>query len=176
MESGIKAVAVDGQTHTVYVANAGKGSSGSVSVIDATTCNATDRAGCGTPATLRVPGGKPDGIAVDAATRTIYVATITSSGPNLISVFNAATCDAAHTTGCGQTPAVLKVGHSAGGNSALSLAVDQATNTIYATNVVTNTVPFRGDSVYVINGATCDAATAPAAARPPLRPRPGSAP
>jgi DNA-binding beta-propeller fold protein YncE len=152
------AVAVDGQTHTVYVANAGKGSSGSVSVIDAATCNATDRAGCGTPATLRVPGGKPDGIAVDAATGTIYVATITSSGPNLISVFNAATCNAAHTTGCGQTPAVLKVGHSAGGNSALSLAVDQATNTIYATNVVTNTSPFRGDSVYVINGATCDAA------------------
>ena len=152
------AVAVDGQTHTVYVANAGKGSSGSVSVIDAATCNATDRAGCGTPATLRVPGGKPDGIAVDAATGTIYVATITSSGPNLISVFNAATCNAAHTTGCGQTPAVLKVGHSAGGNSALSLAVDQATNTIYATNVVTNTEPFRGDSVYVINGATCDAA------------------
>ena len=152
------AVAVDGQTHTVYVANAGKGSSGSVSVIDAATCNATDRAGCGTPATLRVPGGKPDGIAVDAATGTIYVATITSSGPNLISVFNAATCNAARTTGCGQTPAVLKVGHSAGGNSALSLAVDQATNTIYATNVVTNTEPFRGDSVYVINGATCDAA------------------
>jgi DNA-binding beta-propeller fold protein YncE len=152
------AVAVDGQTHTVYVANAGKGSSGSVSVIDAATCNATDRAGCGTPATLRVPGGKPDGIAVDAATGTIYVATITSSGPNLISVFNAATCNAAHTTGCGQAPAVLKVGHSAGGNSALSLAVDQATNTIYATNVVTNTEPFRGDSVYVINGATCDAA------------------
>jgi hypothetical protein len=26
-------------------------------VIDAATCNATDRAGCGTPATLRVPGG-----------------------------------------------------------------------------------------------------------------------
>ena len=133
------AVAVDGQTHTVYVANAGKGSSGSVSVIDAATCNATDRAGCGTPATLRVPGGKPDGIAVDAATGTIYVATITSSGPNLISVFNAATCNAAHTTGCGQAPAVLKVGHSAGGNSALSLAVDQATNTIYATNLVTST-------------------------------------
>ena len=105
-----------------------------------------------------MPGGKPDGIAVNAATGTIYVATITSSGPNLISVFNAATCNAARTTGCGQAPAVLKVGHSAGGNSALSLAVDQATNTIYATNVVTNTEPFRGDSVYVINGATCDAA------------------
>jgi DNA-binding beta-propeller fold protein YncE len=153
------AVAVDRQADTVYVANAGKGSSGTVSVINAATCNATSTADCRKLATLHVPGGNPGGIAVDTATGTIYVATLTSSGPNLISVFNAATCDATHTTGCGQSPAVLSVGDSAGGNSALSLAVNQATNTIYATNVITNTVPFGGDSVYVINGATCDAAT-----------------
>jgi DNA-binding beta-propeller fold protein YncE len=153
------AVAMDSHTRTVYVANAGTGSTGSVSVINAATCNATDSAGCGTPATLHVPGGHPDGIAVNTATGTLYVATITSKGPNLISVFNAATCSATHTTGCGQTPAVLKVADSAGGNSALSLAVNPVTNTIYATNVVTNTVPYGGDSVYVINGATCDAAT-----------------
>ena len=103
------AVAVDQQTHTVYVANAGTGSSGTVSVINAASCNATSTAGCANPATLQVPGGIPDGIALDAATGTIYVATLTSSGPNLISVFNAATCNATHTTGCGQTPAVLKV-------------------------------------------------------------------
>jgi DNA-binding beta-propeller fold protein YncE len=153
------AVAVDGPAHTVYVANAGTGSSGSVSVINAATCNATSTPGCRKVATLQVPGGSPGGIAADAATGTLYVATLTSSGPNLISVFNTATCNATHTTGCGQTPAVLKVGDSADGNSALSLAVNQATNTIYATNVIINTVPFGGDSVYVINGATCDAAT-----------------
>jgi DNA-binding beta-propeller fold protein YncE len=66
--------------------------------------------------------------------------------------------DGRHTTGCGQAPAVLKAGDSAGGNSALSLAVNQVTNTLYATNVVTDTVPFGGDSAYVINAATCDAA------------------
>jgi DNA-binding beta-propeller fold protein YncE len=153
------AVAVDQQTHTVYVANAGKGNSGTVSVINAATCNATSTAGCGHLATLHVARGRSGGIAVDTATGTLYVATLTSSGPNLISVFNAATCNATHTAGCGQTPAVLKVGDSASGNSALSLAVNQTTNTIYATNVITNTVPFGGDSVYVINGATCDAAT-----------------
>jgi DNA-binding beta-propeller fold protein YncE len=155
------AVAVDEQTHTVYVANAGKGSGGTVSVINAANCNATSTAGCRKLATLHVPGGNPGGIAVDTATGTIYVATLTSSGPNLISVFNGATCNATHATGCGQTPAVLSVGDSGGaqGGSALSLAVDQATNTLYATNVITNTVPFGGDSVYVINGATCDAAT-----------------
>lgn len=150
------AVVVDGRTQTVYVANGGKGSSGTVSVIGAATCNTGDRAGCAARATLQVRGGKPDGIAVDAATATIYVATIASSGPNLISVFNAATCNATHTTGCGQKPAVLKVGHSANGNSALSLVLNPATNTLYATNVVTDTVPFGGDSVYVINGATCN--------------------
>ena len=137
--AGPTAVAVNRQTHTIYVANAGDGNSGTVSVINAATCNATSTAGCATPATLQVPGGNPDGIAVDTGTGTLYVATRTSSGPNLISVFNAATCNATRTTGCGQTPAMLKVGDSGGAQfgSALSLAVDQATNTIYATNVVT---------------------------------------
>ena len=154
------AVAADGPARTVYVANAGTGSSGTISVINAGTCNATDMAGCGTLATLHVPGGNPDGIAVDTATGTLYVATLTSSGPNLISVFNAATCNATNTTGCGQAPAVLSIGDSGGAQfgSALTLAMDQATNTLYATNVVTDTAPFGGDSVYVINGATCDAA------------------
>ena len=154
------AVAADGPARTVYVANAGTGRSGTISVINAATCNATDTAGCGTLATLHVPGGNPDGIAVNTATSTIYVATLTSSGPNLISVFNAATCNATNTTGCGQAPAVLSIGDSGGAQfgSALTLAMDQATNTLYATNVVTDTAPFGGDSVYVINGATCDAA------------------
>jgi DNA-binding beta-propeller fold protein YncE len=172
------AIAVDSQAHTVYVANAGTGSTGSVSVINAATCNATDRAGCGTPATLHVPGGHPDGITVDAATGTIYVATITSKGPNLVSVFNAATCNAASTAGCGQAPAVLKVGDSGGGpsNSALSLTVDQATNTVYATNVIVNTAPFGGDSVYVINGATCDAANTTGCGQTPASVTAGSNP
>jgi DNA-binding beta-propeller fold protein YncE len=155
--NGPNAVAVDRQTHTVYVANFGNGSSGTVSVINAATCNATSTAGCATPATLQVPGGKPDDLTVNAATGTLYVATLTTSGPNLISVFNTATCNATHTAGCGQAPAVLKVGDSAGGNSALSLAVNQVTNTIYAANLVFAN-PFVGNTVSVINGATCDAA------------------
>jgi DNA-binding beta-propeller fold protein YncE len=156
--TGPNAAAVDQQTHTAYVANASNGSSGSVSVINTATCNATSTAGCGHLATLQIPGGNPVGIAVNTATGTLYVATLTSTGPNLISVFNATTCNATHTTGCGQAPAVLSIGDSGGAPfaSALNLAVDQATNTIYATNVVTNTKPFGGDSVYVINGATCN--------------------
>ena len=104
------AVAVDHRTHTVYVANHGSGATGTVSVIDARTCNATDSAGCANLQTLQVPAGNPDDIAVNAATDTIYVATITSSGPDLVSVFNGATCNATNTGGCDQTPATVAVG------------------------------------------------------------------
>jgi YVTN family beta-propeller protein len=149
-------IAADLGTHTVYVANFGSGTTGTVSVLDASTCNATHTTGCTNLPTLQVPGGHPDALAVNAATGTLYVATITAHGPNLISVFNAATCNATTTTGCSQAPAVLTAGHSADGNSSLSLAVNPATNTIYATNVITNTVPYGGSSVYVFNGATCN--------------------
>ena len=149
-------------THTVYVANSGSGTTGTVSVIDARTCNATDQAGCANLPTLQVPGGNPDDIAVDPVTDTIYVATITGSGPDLVSVFNGATCNATDTSGCDQTPTTLAVGSSgdAPNNSSLNLAVNQATNTIYAANVFNfgGPPPFLGNSVYVINGATCDAA------------------
>ena len=157
-----QAIAIDRRTHTVYVANAGSGTTGTVSVIDARTCNATNSGGCAGVSTLQVPGGKPDDIAVDSATDTIYVATITSSGPDLVSVFNGATCNAAYTSACDQTPSTVAVGSSgdAPHNSSLNLAVNQATNTIYAANVFNfgGPPPFLGNSVYVINGATCDAA------------------
>ena len=39
-------IAVNQQTHTVYVANAGSGKTGSVSVLDDQTCNATTTTGC----------------------------------------------------------------------------------------------------------------------------------
>ena len=81
-------------------------------MIDARTCNATDQAGCANLQTLQVPGGNPDDIAVNPATDTIYVATITGSGPDLISVFNGATCNATDTSGCDQTPATVAVGSS----------------------------------------------------------------
>jgi DNA-binding beta-propeller fold protein YncE len=151
------AIAADLPAHTVYVANFGSGKTGTVSVLNARTCNATRTTGCTRQPALQVPGGHPDGLAVNAATGTLYVATITAHGPNLISVFNAATCNAITTAGCGQAPAALQAGRSAGGNSALSLAVNQATNTLYATNVITNTGPFGGHSVSVFNAATCNA-------------------
>ena len=153
------AIAVDDPARTVYVANGGSGTTGTVSVLDDRTCNATSTSGCSRQRTLLVPGGNPEAVTVDPATGTLYVATSTAVGPDLISVFSTATCDAASGAGCGQRPAVIRVGHSAGaGNSALSLAVNPVTNTIYVTDVTTSTVPYGGHDVYVINGATCDAA------------------
>jgi serine/threonine protein kinase, bacterial len=147
----------DSRTHTVYVADFGSGKTGTVSVLDARTCNATSTAGCAQRSTLKVPGGHPVGIAINAATGTLYVPTLTTHGPNLISVFNAATCNAATTAGCGQAPAVLTAGPGGGGFSALSVAVNQATDTIYTADVLTGPGgPFRGHTVSVFNGATCN--------------------
>ena len=152
-------LAVNPVTNTIYATNVITNTvpfgGDSVYVINGATCDAATTTGCGqTPAT------------------------ITSKGPDLVSVFNAATCNAASTAGCGQAPAVLKVGDSGGGpsNSALSLAVDQATNTVYATNVIVSTVPFGGDSVYVINGATCDAANTTGCGQTPATVTTGSNP
>ena len=159
-----QAVAVDHLTDTAYIANHGSGSTGTVSVINTRTCNAHTSTGCGHLQTLQVPAGNPDDIAVDSATDTIYVATITSSGPDLVSVFNSATCNAGDAVGCGQTPATVAVGSSGDEpeNSILNLAVNRATNTVYAANVFNTGLgsppPFLGNRVYVINGATCDAA------------------
>jgi DNA-binding beta-propeller fold protein YncE len=158
-----EAVAVDPVTHTVYVSNYGTSSTGTVSVIDSDTCNATDSAGCGSVQTLNVPGGNPDEIEVNTATDTVYVATDTASGANVLSVFNGVTCNATQTSGCSQTPTTLALGDSVAADPGFvaaspRLAIDQATNTIYATNVGYEDDNFVGDSVYVFNGATCDAA------------------
>ncbi len=154
------ATAIDSRTGTVYVANFGSRTSagpGTISVLAAAHCNALDQRGCGHVSTLSVPGGNPVALAVDPLTGTLYVATITDTGPDLLSVFNAATCNATTTAGCDQTPAVLPFGDSGDtfGGSDLNLAIDPRTNTIYATDVVWATQD--ADTVYVIDGSTCDA-------------------
>jgi DNA-binding beta-propeller fold protein YncE len=147
------AVAVDPATHTVYIANYGAGSTGTVSVIDDRTCNATDQHGCTNQQTLQVPGGHAEEIAIDPVTDTLYVGTDTASGPNLISVFNAGTCNATDASDCTQTPSVMRVGDS--GGHGLDLTVDDLTNTLYVSNN-----PYAdpaGNAIYVFDGATCDA-------------------
>ena len=140
--AGPAGIAVDRATDTVYVANGG---AGTVSVINgATWCNAHRRSGCGqTPPAVAVGSG-PAGIAVDQATSTVYV---TNQGGRTVSVINAATCNARRHSGCGQRPPKVTVG-----KNPIGVAVDRATDTIY----VTNFGNFTGNTVSVINGATCN--------------------
>ncbi len=131
-------VVVDEQTRTVYAVNAG---SDTVAVINARTCNAIDRSGCGAKPTLvNVPGG-PEFLALDSSTNTIYVAD-TSSG--MVSVINGNACNAQTPNGCRNALASVDAGPGA-----FPIAVDGDTNTVY---VGTNT------GVAVIDGRTCDSA------------------
>ena len=72
---------------------------GSVSVFDDRTCNATTTSGCGDVRTLQLPGGNGLAVTVDPATDTVYVTTAPASGPDTVSVFNGATCNATQSGG-----------------------------------------------------------------------------
>jgi DNA-binding beta-propeller fold protein YncE len=127
-------IAVDPRTDTVYVSGQ---ASNDVSVIDGRTCSATDATGCARrPPHIRAGMGAR-GVALDEATRTLYVA---NSGDNTVSVIDAATCNARVHSGCGATPRALPVGISP-----RRVAVDELTNTVYVTNA-------GSDTVSILNG------------------------
>jgi DNA-binding beta-propeller fold protein YncE len=133
------ALAVDQLTDTVYVANQ---ADNTVSVIDGATCNGTQHSGCGqTLATLPV-ASNPQGVAVDQATNTVYVA---NGGGNTVSMIDGATCDSTDQAGCDQTPGTVTVG-----NNPYPIAIDQRTGAVYVGN--------DGDgTLSLINGTTCNA-------------------
>ena len=68
--AGPFAIAIDDATHTVYVANQ---NDGTVSVIDAATCNGQNQSGCADAGPTIAAGPTPFGIAVDRRTDTVYV-------------------------------------------------------------------------------------------------------
>jgi YVTN family beta-propeller protein len=134
------AIAIDQADGTLYVAN---WASNTLSMIDTASCNATVTAGCAqTPHVVRVGRG-PDGIAVNPATHTVYIANVTD---DTVSVLDAASCDATVSSGCSSPyPRSLRTG-----KSPHWVTVDQATDTVYVPN---------GDdgTASVLNGATCNA-------------------
>jgi DNA-binding beta-propeller fold protein YncE len=147
------ALAIDPVTRTVYVANHGLGTSGSVSLINDRTCNAARHSGCVGVRNFATPNGIPTMIAVNSATKTVYVAVATPAGPAAINVYNAATCNATRVAGCGGNPATVLVGPS--GAKIFGMAVNQRTATLYATAIGPG--EGEGDQLYVINGITCAA-------------------
>ena len=138
--------AVDDATHTLYAADP---TAGTVAAINTGTCNVHHTSGCAQhPPVIKI-GAFPNTPVINTATRTLYVSY--GSNANRVAVVNTATCNATRTSGCGQTPAVVKVG-----TGTAVLAVSTATNTIYAPNSGTS---FSGHTMSVINGATCNGAT-----------------
>ena len=143
-------VAVDESTDTVYVANA---ADDTVSVINGATCNATDHAGCGqTPATVTV-GAFGNALAVDPVTNMVFV-TDQDASPGTVSVIDGNSCTGSDPSGCaGQPFATVTAG---GGASAVG--INPVTNTIYVANTAedSNNHPVPdGDTLSVIDGATC---------------------
>ena len=134
---------IDDRTHTLYASGVS-----SISVINTATCNATTTTGCNAKAPT-IPIGTYPGIpALNPTTQTLYVA-FGKTG-NKVAAINAGTCNAQTTSGGGTPPGVVNVG--AGTNQ---IAVSTATDTIYAPSAGANFS--GGDTVAVIDGATCDA-------------------
>jgi DNA-binding beta-propeller fold protein YncE len=136
--------AIDEATHTLYAGN--ESTSGTVAVINTATCNATDTSGCSQAPPMIKVGAYPGPPVLNPATKTVYVPYGTEA--NQVAVVNAATCNATDTSGCSQAPAVVKVGQGTA-----ILAVSTATDTVYAP---ASGPGFSGDTVALINGATCN--------------------
>jgi DNA-binding beta-propeller fold protein YncE len=142
---GANVGAIDEATHTLYAADP---PSRNVFMINTATCNAASTSGCAQhPPTVTI-GPFPEVPAINPATQTMYVSYGANGSANKVAVVNAATCNAQNTSGCGQPPAVVKVGIGT-----VILAVSATTDTIYGP---ASGAQFNGDTVAVINGATCN--------------------
>jgi DNA-binding beta-propeller fold protein YncE len=117
-------VAVDDKTHTVYVANNANGDSpGTLSMIDAATCNGSDTAGCAAHLPTIPVGRSPLGVAVDTLTNRVFVTDFSSAA---VSVVNGSTCNAEVRTGCAHATREQAVISSPSG-----IVVNQNTNTVF---------------------------------------------
>jgi YVTN family beta-propeller protein len=113
-------VGVDAATDTIYVANAGPNT---VSIIDGSTCNAIQSAGCAQqPHTVQVGRG-PAFITVDQADQRVY---IPAQADASVSVFDGARCHAHKTTGCPKVAPKMPVGEGPSGQ-----AVDDSNHSVY---------------------------------------------
>jgi DNA-binding beta-propeller fold protein YncE len=137
--AGPQALATDPSTGTVYAADF---SAASISVVGPGICSAAMTKGCRSEAPTLPVGSAPSGVAVDAATHTVYVA---NQGDNTVSVVDASRCNASEAMGCTKPLATVRVGDGPTG-----VAVDQATDSVYVANN-------GGDTISVIDGATCNA-------------------
>jgi YVTN family beta-propeller protein len=119
----------DPTTRTVYVANA---DDGTVSVIDAATCNSTTTTGCGQTAPTFATGGFPFGVFVDRTTGRVYV---TSVDDSTLGFVNAATCRAGRMSNCR-----VELFRQRTGGWPTNIAFDPADGTIFLPDNVDGTL------------------------------------
>ena len=142
-------LAVDSSTQSIYVANPG---SGTVSVLDARSCNAHATRGCNrAPATITT-GSAPVAVLLDRHRHTLYVSNI---GQQTISLIDTRTCNAARTAGCAAVHPTVSIA------TPRFLALEPAASTLYVSTS-------GGSTLTMVNTRRCNlrhpngcAATAP---------------
>ncbi len=143
--------AIDPTTGTVYVMNNPPTGDSTIGLLDGRTCNGTVTSGCRRVVATIAIGANAFIVAgaVDAATRTLYVASPTHG----VYVVDIANCNDLVTTGCGQHAVLVKDDRGPG-----QLDIDPATNTIYVADQGNpNLETSNASTVTVIDGDTCDA-------------------
>ena len=131
-------IAVDDANHTLYVS----GESGSVAVIDTSSCNGTEHQGCMDSPTLVPVGTDARGATFDSSTSTLYVA---DAGSNTVSMLETTRCNASTTAGCKTLPKAVPVG-----SSPRRIVIGDASDTAYVVNVL-------GNNVSLLSTQTCNA-------------------
>ena len=137
---------VDRKTHTLYASDP---FANTISVINIAHCDATDTSGCSAAAPTITVGPGPGPPVVDDATHTLY-APEGANDSNQVAVVNTSTCNANHTSGCGQTPATVTVA-----KGTFAIALSGATDTVYAAGSGFGAARL-GHTVAVIDGSTCN--------------------
>src|SRR5262249_32959597 len=132
------AVVLDPSTQTLYVSFTTPFGLNGVSVLDASSCNAGKTSGCTRFAPTTVAGVLPYGIALDPATRTVYVV---NRDDNDVSVIDATKCNMERLDGCAQSWPTF-----AAGDYPRVIGIDYATDTLYVANQL-------GDTVSVIDAS-----------------------
>jgi YVTN family beta-propeller protein len=149
------AVDVDVATNTMYYSSQALNT---ISVLNGATCNATHTHGCTRFAPTTTVGLAPQGLAVNQRTNTVYVG---NRDDNDLSVISAARCNAGQRRRCGRPwPTV------ATGVTPQAVAVNELTDTVYTANSDPDNGG-RGDTVSVMDGATCNAHTISGCGRSP---------
>jgi DNA-binding beta-propeller fold protein YncE len=145
--AGASGLVYDAANHTVYVADA---NSGDVSMINASTCNASTTTSCAAaPKIAALNLTAPSAVAVDTSggNDVFYVA---DSSAGTVTVVDAATCSATKTTGCGITRTANV------GSAPSAISVDPAAGTTYVALLGDDSVTTLKESACSKLTAACD--------------------